>query len=244
MKACILIPIYNNRDTIETVVSQVRRFNLPVLIVNDGSNAETRAVLDRLTGTEGVSIMHLEPNRGKGGAVKAGMVEAFGRGFTHAVQIDADGQHRADDIPKFLAAAEAEPEALVLGRPIFDSDVPKARLHGRKLSQGLVWLQTLSFAIGDPLFGFRVYPLAASVAVIDRYLIGNRMDFDPEIAVKLYWSGCPVRNIASPVRYPEGGLSSFRMVRDNLRISLMHTRLVIGMLPRAPKLLWRKQSAP
>ncbi|CAM2010249.1 glycosyltransferase family 2 protein [Acanthopleuribacter pedis] len=240
MKACILIPIYNNKDTIEAVVAEVRAFSLPIVIVNDGSDAMTHTVLDAISG-EDVEVVHLAQNGGKGMAVKTGLVHAHRKGFTHALQIDADGQHRAQDIPKFLTAAEAEPEALVLGCPVFSDDVPAARLHGRKLSVWLVWLQTMSRAIRDPLFGFRVYPLQAAVGVIDRYLIGNRMDFDPEIAVKLYWVGCPVVNIHSPVRYPEGGLSSFRMVRDNIRITLMHTRLVLGMIPRLPRLLGRKK---
>lgn len=238
MKVCILIPIYNNKDTIAAVVDQVRVFKLPILIVNDGSNVETQAVLERLVADD-VAVVNLAQNGGKGMAVKTGLIHAHRQGYSHALQIDADGQHQSEDIPKFLAAAEANPKALVLGRPVFSDDVPAARLHGRKLSVWLVWLQTLSRAIADPLFGFRVYPLASAVNVIDRFLIGNRMDFDPEIAVKLYWVGCPVVNIPSPVSYPEGGLSSFRMVRDNIRISLMHTRLVLGMLPRLPVLLGR-----
>ena len=240
MKTCILIPIYNNKDTIETVADDLLPYGLPILIVDDGSDQPTRKVLDRLAAREGVEVVHLALNGGKGQAVKYGFRHAHELGFTHALQLDADGQHHSGDIERFLAASRANPQALILGTPVFGEDVPKARLHGRKLSRWLVWLETLSYAIADPLFGFRVYPLAPAIRILDTAFVGNRMDFDPEIAVRLVWLGCPVVNLPSPVRYPENGLSSFRMVRDNIRISFMHTRLVIGMLCRSPLIVWRR----
>ena len=241
-RICLLIPIYNNKDTIATVVDEVLDFGLPIIVVNDGSDEATRVALERMDGRRPeVTVHHLPKNGGKGFAVKQGLRLANERGFTHALQIDADGQHCSADIPRFLEACRECPEALILGKPIFGDDVPKARLHGRKLSQAFVWLETLSLDIADPLFGFRVYPVASSMALLDSFsMIGNRMDFDPEIAVKLYWRGVPIRNLASVVSYPEGGLSSFRMVADNIRITLMHTRLTLGMLPRVPLLLWRR----
>ncbi len=169
-----------------------------------------------------------------------GFLYAWAKGYTHAVQIDADGQHHIPDVERFLSEAAAHPCALILGKPIFGPDVPPARYFGRKISVWCVWAETLSRAIGDPLFGFRLYPLAATVALIKRRRLGCRMDFEPDIAVRLYWDGVPIQNIETQVSYPTGGLSHFRLFRDNVRISWLHTRLLSGMLIRSPWLLARR----
>ena len=241
-KPCLVIPIYNNKDTIENVLDRVADYGLPVLIVNDGSDDATRQVLNSLEAErEPVRVKHLPQNGGKGAAVKAGLLLADSLGYSHALQVDADGQHQLTDIPKFLETAKETPTALVLGAPIFGEDVPKSRLYGRQISRFWVRVETLSQAIRDPLFGFRVYPVPSAAALIRRKKsIGNRMDFDPEIAVRLCWTGLPVRNINTPVIYPEGGVSNFRMVLDNVLISWLHTRLVCGMLLRLPRLLFQR----
>ncbi len=239
---CLVIPIYNNKDTITGVLDRVAGYQLPVLIVNDGSDKETRVVLDHLESSrEAVRVKHLPQNGGKGAAVKAGLLLADELGYSHALQVDADGQHLLEDIPKFLDVSKTTPEALVLGAPVFGEDVPKSRLYGRQISRFWVRIETLSQAIRDPLFGFRVYPVSKAAELIRRKKrIGNRMDFDPEIAVRLCWTGLPVRNIDTPVIYPEGGVSNFRMVLDNVLISWLHTRLVCGMILRLPYLLFQK----
>jgi glycosyltransferase involved in cell wall biosynthesis len=229
---CVVIPIYNHKESIGDVVRQLEPLAIPILIVDDGSDTDTRAVLTSLDGRhKHVSVKHLPKNGGKGHALRAGLSWAAMQGFSHALQVDADGQHTLTDAPTFLTAAQAQPEALVLGKPRFDADAPAARIHGRKLSVALVHLQTLSRAIADPLFGFRVYPLAETTALLTQQHLGNRMDFDPEIAVRLFRRGVPIVNIASAVCYPEGGLSHFRMIRDNLILSWMHMRLVLGIIP-------------
>jgi hypothetical protein len=174
--------------------------------------------------------------------VKAGLLQIYERGYSHALQIDADGQHDTWDIPRFLAEAEAYPRALVLGKPVFGEDAPVSRRLGRKISQFWVWVETLSLAIGDPLFGFRVYPVSTVVAFIQQKCLGSRMDFDPEIAVRLYWAGIPIRNVETTVIYPPHGNSHFQLVRDNVLLSWLHTRLVFGMLCRVPSLLRMKRS--
>ncbi len=238
---CVMIPIYNHKDTIASVLQQLEPFQLPCIIVNDGSDDATRAVLKHEAAKHSwVHLIHHSHNAGKGVALKTGFFYAQAEGYTHAVQIDADGQHRTQDIDRFIAEAIAHPSALILGKPIFGPDVPKSRYHGRKVSQWCAWTETLSIAIGDPLFGFRVYPLDSTVALMQRQTIGSRMDFDPEIAVRLYWDGIPMRNIETEVSYPKDGLSHFQLFRDNVRISWMHTRLLVGMLGRLPQLLLRK----
>ncbi len=240
MNLVVLIPVYNHEHAVGFVVEQVRRHGLPMLLVDDGSSSACAAVLDGLVAAD-VSVVRLPVNQGKGGAVMAGLRAAAERGYTHALQIDADGQHTLDDIPTFLTTASAHPTALVTGYPVFDASVPKARLYGRLLTHVWVWINTLSFAIKDAMCGFRVYPLAAVLPVIDRaWLLGRRMDFDPELAVRLVWAGVPVVNLPTKVSYPRDGVSHFDVLWDNVRITGMHTRMFFGMLLRLPMLLWRK----
>ncbi|WNL44980.1 glycosyltransferase family 2 protein [Dyella sp. BiH032] len=237
---CAVIPIYNHKDTIAATVRALRAHGLPVLVVDDGSDAATRAVLDALAAEQGIRLLRLPENQGKGRALTAGLVAAHEAGHTHALQIDADGQHDVADVPRFLAEAQADPRAMVCGKPVYDDSVPRARLYGRYVTHFFVWVETLSLDIQDSMCGYRLYPLAPTRAEIARKPLPARMDFDTEIAVRLYWRGVPVRNLPTRVIYPENGLSHFRMWRDNLRISAMHTRLLLGMLPRIPLLLWRR----
>jgi glycosyltransferase involved in cell wall biosynthesis len=239
---CALIPIYNHKDTIAATVSALRAHGLPVLIVDDGSNAATRAVLDGLVAAQtGVQLLRLQRNQGKGRALSAGLLAAQAAGYSHALQIDADGQHDSADAPRFVEQARAHPQALICGCPIYDDSVPKARLYGRYLTHVCVWIETLSLALRDSMCGYRLYPLASTCAQVRHRAPPARMDFDTEMAVRLIWRGVPVRNLPTRVIYPENGLSHFRMWEDNLRISAMHTRLLLGMLPRVPLLLWRKR---
>lgn len=238
----VVIPVYNHEDAIGAMVAGVRRHGIDCLLVDDGSKPSCSTVLDGLVAADaGVHLERLPANRGKGGAVMAGLRAAAARlGATHAVQIDADGQHEAADIPAFLALAEAEPQAIVCGAPVYDASVPKGRLYGRYLTHVWVWINTLSFDIRDSMCGFRVYPLARILPLIDAEPMGLRMDFDPEIMVRAHWRGIPVVNRETRVTYPMDGVSHFDVVRDNVRISKMHARLFFGMLWRLPRLLWRK----
>jgi glycosyltransferase involved in cell wall biosynthesis len=212
---------------------------LPVLLVDDGSEPGCAVVLDALVGPD-VHLHRLSVNGGKGCAVMAGFRAAQKLGWTHALQIDADGQHDAADIPLFIAQAEAFPEHVICGVPIYDDSVPKGRLYGRYLTHVWVWINTLSFEIRDSMCGFRVYALAPVVALIDAVKIGQRMDFDTEVIVRLHWRGVRIVTQPTRVKYPVGGISHFRMVQDNARITAMHTKLFIGMVLRLPLLLGRK----
>lgn len=240
MKPCLLIPIYDHGDTIRGVVDSLAYLDLPCLIVDDGSAAPTRRVLEGLADEyEWVDLHRRAYNGGRGAALRTGYRLAFAQGFSHAVQLDADAQHDARDVPRLLEAAHKDPRALVLGRPVFDDSAPGLRLFGRKFSQGLVWLETLSFAIEDPLCGFRCFPLAATVRLLEHDGLGDRMDFDPEIAVRLYWEGVPIVSVPTRVRYHEESLSHFAPIYDSWLIAKAHARLVRGMLLRAPGLLAR-----
>lgn len=238
---CAVVPIYNHGRTIAATANALAAHGLPVIIVDDGSDAETRAILDALVaGRDDLRLIRLPRNGGKGAALTAGFLAAHDAGHSHVLQIDADGQHDTADVPRFLEESANAPEAMICGRPVYDHSIPKARLYGRYVTHACVWLETLSFDIDDSMCGYRLYPLAATRAEIARKPLPTRMDFDTEIAVRLHWRGVPVRNVPTRVTYPEDGLSHFRMWRDNVRISAMHTRLILGMLPRAPRLVMRR----
>ncbi len=160
-------------------------------------------------------------------------------GFSHIIQLDADGQHSVSDVPRLAEIAVTHPQAMVLIDPVFEN-APRSRLYGRLVSRFFVWLECCSLAIRDPLCGFRCLPLAPLMSILDRVRCGDRMDFDPEIAVRLVWEGVPVVNISSQVTYPHDGVSHFNMWWDNLLISWLHTRLIFGMLLRLPRLLTRR----
>ncbi|MCP1120457.1 putative LPLAT superfamily acyltransferase [Robbsia andropogonis] len=245
-RPCIVIPIYNHKDQIGQTVARLAVHRLPIIIVNDGSDAATHAVLDALAtppntnASPPVTLLHLPRNGGKGAAVMAGLLAARMAGFSHALQIDADGQHDAADVPHFVAAARAAPGAVIVGRPVYDDSVPAARLYGRLLTNVWVWIETLSLTIRDAMCGYRMYPLAATCALIDTVRLPTRMDFDIEVLVRLYWRRLAFVTVPTRVVYAAGGLSHFDMLWDNVRISRSHTRLVCGMLLRLPVLLAHK----
>lgn len=240
-KPCMLIPIYNHKDCICNTVNKLAIYQLPIFIVDDGSDKATQAVLTKLaTEYPLIRLLRLQENGGKGAAVMHGMREAQQAGFSHALQIDADGQHDTADVPSFLECGIAHPDAIICGKPVYDVTVPKGRLYGRYITHFWVWIETLSFSIGDSMCGFRLYPLASACALINSVQLPTRMDFDPEILVRLSWRGVQFENIPTHVIYQPDGLSHFNMLLDNLRITKMHTRLTCGMLLRLPLLLWRK----
>ncbi|MCB5357670.1 glycosyltransferase family 2 protein [Vibrio lentus] len=238
-KACFLIPCFNHGATMPAVVSSLHHFELPIIIVDDGSELTTKQFLAPLAENSYVTLVTLEQNQGKGGAVKAGIKKAQQLGFSHAIQIDADGQHDLDALPALIQASQAKPQRLISGQPVYDESVPKARLYGRYATHIWVWIETLSLSIKDSMCGFRAYPIDKTQTVLNKYDVGSRMDFDIEILVRLYWEGCDIDFVETRVIYPENGVSHFDALWDNMKISWMHTRLFFGMLPRAPKLIAR-----
>lgn len=243
--AIVVIPVFNHGLAIGPMSEGVRAQGVPCLLIDDGSEPGCAGILSKLAADHDpeIRLVRLASNQGKGAAVVAGFREAGRLGYTHVLQIDADGQHQAADIVGFLAEARAYPNAVIAGTPIYDASVPKGRLYGRYATHIWVWINTLSLDIRDSMCGFRVYPLAAVLALVDDVQIGRRMDFDSEILVRLHWRGLAVRNRATRVTYPLDGVSHFDVWRDNLRISRMHATLFFGMLLRLPLLLWRRVRA-
>lgn len=233
----ILIPSYNTGPRLRSTVEEALRYWQPVWVVVDGSTDGSDATLADLAAREpSLRVIRRPRNGGKGAAVLTGIEAALAEGFTHALVMDSDGQHPADHIESFMRASQNDPAALVLGLPIFGPEAPFERLQGRKLSVALAHFQTFSHAIGDPLFGFRVYPMAPLRAALLQTRAARGFDFDPEIAVRMVWDGVPTLNIPAPCKYltkADGGVSHFNYLRDNVKMVWLHTRLITQLL------LWR-----
>ncbi len=240
----VLIPSYNPGTKVYETVQGARAQWEPVWVVVDGSSDGTAQGLEQMARNDpGLRVLVRARNGGKGAAVLDGMLAARAQGFTHVLAMDSDGQHPPDRIAEFMAASVANPGAMVLGEPLFDASAPRARVIGRKISNWWANVETLWAGIHDSLFGFRVYPIAPLVRVMQARRCMRRFDFDVEAAVRLSWAGLPAINIKAPVRYfrpEEGGVSHFNYLRDNVLLTSMHTRLFAGFLIRLPWLLARR----
>lgn len=241
MSYCIIIPNYNHTVNLRELIKKLAIFNLDVIMINDGSNSQASQLFNDLANQYTyLTIIEHEENQGKGGAVQTGLKRAKAQGYSHALQVDADGQHDLNDVNKLLLASKHYPKSLISGQPIYDESIPKHRYYARNITHFWVWVETLSFAIKDTMCGYRVYPLTSTVNLIEKQRLGRRMDFDIEIMVKMYWQKIDIRFVPTAVEYPAHGISHFRAIEDNVLISWMHTRLFFGMLLRAPSLIFRK----
>ena len=245
----VLIPSYNpGRKVFETVRDARARW-APVWVVVDGSTDGTPAELAKMAREDPqLRVIVLPENRGKGSAVLHGIKLAAAEGFTHVLTMDSDGQHPASLIPDFMARSQEQPQAMVLGVPVFVESAPRVRVYGRKLSNWWANVETVGRAIRDTLYGFRVYPIAELIDVMGAQAWKmRRFDFDPEVAVRLVWRGVPTVNVPAPVKYlrpEEGGVSHFDYLRDNALLTSMHIRLLLEFVVRFPLLLWRRVAKP
>ncbi|MFP4202951.1 MAG: glycosyltransferase family 2 protein [Opitutales bacterium] len=232
----VLIPAFNAGALLEKTVRGALEHWRPVWVVDDGStDGSVERLGDVLSEEPGFHVMRLQQNKGKGAALFAGAREALGAGYTHILTMDADDQHDAGSIERFMVASRNNPEALIMGRPRFGEDVPRARLWGRQLSIFWTELETGFRGLGDTLFGFRVYPLAPFCRALEETSWARGFDFDPEIAVRLCWAGLRPISVDTPVRYHDlrkGGVSHFHYFRDNLLLTWLHFRLVPEMILR------------
>lgn len=226
VRCCVIIPTYNNPQTIERVVEQVRALIDAIIVVDDGSAALGRLACKRVQDRKLATVIRHEQNAGKGAAVKTGFLKAIALGYTHAFQIDADGQHDIGRIPGFVAAAQQSPASAIFGYPLYNGGAPINRLLSRKITNFWVNFELKKqHYVKDAMIGFRIYPLQA---VTEISISSDRMDFDIEIAVRLSWAGVSFVNLPVGVRYlskEEGGKSDFQPIRDNLRFAWLHSRL-------------------
>ena len=240
----VLIPSYNPGDKALETVRAARAQWDPVWVIVDGStdgSAEELTAMAR--GDPGMRVLVRERNGGKGAALLDGLIAARREGFTHALTMDADGQHPAGRIRAFMGASMAAPEAMILGDPVFDASAPRIRLRGRRIANWCTNLETLWAGVHDTLFGFRVYPITPLIEVMQRSRWMRRFDFDPEAVVRLTWRGMPLVNLPAPVQYftaEEGGVSHFNYWRDNVLLTSMYLRLLAGFVIRLPVLIARR----
>lgn len=240
-KLCLVIPVYNHPDSIVTTLAKLAPFAIDCQLINDGSDQHCSQILRELAQQYSwVKLIERERNGGKGAAVKTGLLAASAQGYSHALQIDADGQHDIAGMNDFIELSRQHPEAIICGVPVYDETVPKHRKIARYLTHVWVWVNTLSLTIEDSMCGYRVYPLAPCCELIRTEYTGDRMDFDPEILVRSHWRNIAIVNQATRVHYPSDGVSHFQLFNDNYLISAMHARLFFNMLWRSPRLLWRK----
>jgi glycosyltransferase involved in cell wall biosynthesis len=240
----VVIPSYDTGPKVYETVKAARAAWQPVFVVVDGSGDGTAAGLQQMAATDpGLRVWVLPHNQGKGAAVLHGLEQAHAVGFTHALTMDADGQHPPEMIASFMQASRVRPDAMILGRPVFDASAPLLRVRGRRVSNWWTNLETLGAGVADSLYGFRVYPVAPLLAVMHGQRWMRRFDFDTEAVVRLAWRGIQPVNRDAPVKYlsaAEGGVSHFRYVRDNALLTWMHTRLMIEFVLRLPSLLLRR----
>lgn len=240
---CLIIPAYNHYRKIPDILTCAAALNLPSLVIDDGNTPEVSEQLKLAVAKFPTAELAIHPeNRGKGAAVQTGFHWAIAKKYSHIVQIDADGQHDLNDIPKFLETAKSHPTKLILGQPVYDATIPKARYIGRYLTHFWVVIETLSRSVGDTLCGFRVYPTPAVDTLLKKNKLKNRMDFDCEVAVRLYWQNVDIKHVNTKVIYGGEESSNFRMLKDNVLISVNHTTLVVQMIfLKWPRLIFRKK---
>ena len=218
----VMIPFYNHYDAFESFYEKLKVLALPLLVVNDGSSKAEAEKLHKL----GLRVIDLKRNCGKGFAVRVGMKEALALGYSHLLQLDADGQHNIEDIAKFLELSSNNPDAIINSVPQYDESAPKANVFGHKFTNFWVRLETASRDIADAMCGFRVYPIRETLPVFEKMKF-LRMGFDIEIIVRAFWSGIRIINTETKVQYLPNGVSHFKVIGDNLKISLLHSYLCI-----------------
>lgn len=239
MKFGFVIPVYNHGAALESVIKNLVSYNYPMIVVDDGNDEKNKAFIKAVAEKYPLVTLVTRPkNGGKGEAMKDGVRKAYEMGLTHILQIDSDGQHDAGRVGYFFEQSEKHPEAIICGYPEYDESAPKKRVNGRKFANGWIHIVTFSKDIVDALIGFRVYPVAPYMKVLNSHVyIDSRMGYDTDILVKMYWIGVPVISEPVKVSYPSDGVSNFRYFRDTMRISGTYARLCLGMFVRFPKLI-------
>jgi len=219
------------------------QYGLSCFLIDDGNEIPLKdALITELARRPSIEVLRLSTHGGKGAACVEGGRRAYGLGFSHAIFIDADEQHEVEDIPRVLELSRQHPDAMILGKPVFDPSAPYGRRFGRIVSNLWVWIETLSFDIKDSLCGFRCLPLDPFVKIAAGVQVGRRMDFEPDIVVRLFWQGVSVVNFETHIRYPFSGISNFNLLRDNAALFWLHTRLFFGMVVRSPFLISRHRT--
>ncbi len=234
---CVLIPTYNNEGTIRALIESVFSYTDDVIVVNDGSTDSTAEILGSI---DGLDVLDLGVNRGKGIALRKGFEHALNKGFQYAITIDSDGQHFAEDLPAFLDKIEEEPDSIIVGaRNMNQEGIPGKSSFGHKFSNFWYKVET-GIDLPDTQSGFRLYPLQI---IKDYRYVASRYEFEIEVIVKAAWHGVNVTSVPVRVVYFEGDerVSHFRPAIDNLRFTALNTWLVtLALLYGRPRMLFAK----
>lgn len=240
-KFAFIVPVYRHASTLDYVVSSLIKFNCPIIVVDDGNEEEDKKNIKQVAKKySSVVLLERKKNGGKGRAVNDGVKKAYQLGLTHVLQIDSDGQHDVNRVEYFLELSNKNPNSIICSYPEYDESVPKSRLIARKFANFWIHIVTLSNEIKDCLIGFRVYPVEPYYKLLKSFaIVDTHMGFDVDILVHLIWKGINIVQSSVKVSYPKDGVSNFRVIRDNIHISLTYTRLFFGMIFRLPILLFR-----
>jgi len=220
-KICVIVPTFNNGTTIETVLKDLSQYTDQVVVVNDGSTDHTKEILERLP----VEVVGYNDNQGKGWAIRQGFKRAVELGYAYAITIDSDGQHFADDLPSFIEALSAHPQAIILGARNMDQhSVPGKSSFGNNFSNFWFWFET-GLRLPDTQSGYRLYPLQL---LRNFSFFTRKYEFEIEVLVRAAWSGIKIVSVPVKVFYAkkEKRISHFRPFWDFFRISVLNTVLV------------------
>ncbi|MFK7829766.1 MAG: glycosyltransferase family 2 protein [Congregibacter sp.] len=236
MSYCIAVPHFDHLEQFRRFLPSLLDSGLPIVVVDDGSSDEQQRGLENLIKDAGdISLLVHRNNRGKGAAIITAARHARSLGHTHILQIDADGQHDATQIQRFVLESQRSPQALISGAPVFSANAPRARVQGRRVTNFFVAIETLSLGVRDSLCGFRVYPLGGLERVLERHHIAHGMGVDTDLMVKSAWENIELRFLDVDVQYLQDGLSHFDYLRDNLQLIKLHCLLLAGSLLQLPR---------
>lgn len=236
-KICVIVPTYNNSGTIADVLSRIYKITQNIIVVNDGSNDNTKYILQNIGFS--LTIVEYEQNRGKGYALKCGFRKALSMGFRNAITIDSDGQHFPEDIPILVDAYRENPGALVIGvRNLSQDNMPGSNTFANKFSNFWFCVQTL-VKLKDTQSGYRLYPVSR---IKTSWIFTSRYEAELELLVFAAWHGIDIRQVDVRVYYPspEERVTHFRPGYDFFRISILNTMLCMGALfYYLPKLIYK-----
>ena len=221
---CIVIPVYNNPLTIATVVHDALKLNLKIILIDDGSDIDVSSMLSK---DPNLTILRHTKNRGKGEAILTAAIEAKKQNFDYFITIDGDGQHYPEEIKHLLPLLKGN--AIVIGNRKFKEDVPTSSKFGRAFSNFWIFVETGKW-LSDTQSGFRGYP----ISILDLELKHSYYDFEIEVIVKHLWKKRAIKEVAIEVYYPPHGerVSHFNKVKDDIRLSKIHSKLVIQNILR------------
>jgi len=225
-KCCVIIPTYNNNQTIEKVISDVLVYTTQIIVVNDGSTDNTPDILNQF---DNIHVVSYAKNQGKGYALRTGFKEAWENGFEYAVTIDSDGQHFASDLPKFIEAIDRNPNAIIIGnRNMEQAGIPGKSSFGNRFSNFWFKFET-GIRLPDTQSGYRLYPLKP---ISKMRFFTRKYEFEIEIIVRAAWKGVEVTHVPIQIYYApkETRISHFRPFQDFSRVSVLNTILVFYAL--------------